>query len=314
MVGLPGRERLFSWWKMSRPSQLALILGVYALGVALGTARGGVFDPARTLHGALALLPLAASVHYVNEYADAETDALTERTRFSGGSGALVGTDLPVETALRAAVTALVVGVTTTWYAVAVGAVTGAAVGLLVVVVVLGWVYSVGPRLVARGLGELTNAFLGGLVLPLYGVALARGPLDAVAVLAVLPFTVYVFANLLATQWPDRRADERTGKRTLPTRWSPARLRRAHWLTTVVTFGLFGLLPFVGVLPRLVGWSCLLLAPAGVVASRRYTRVRSPFPSVATMVGLALLQLVAWAVLVLLRGGQRFYPPGVLGV
>ncbi|WP_256299512.1 prenyltransferase [Haloarchaeobius salinus] len=299
---------------MSRPSQLVLILVVYALGVALGTTRGGTFDPARTVVGALALVPLAASVHYVNEYADVETDAITERMRFSGGSGALVETGLPAETALRAALTALAVGTATTWYAASVGSVTGPGLALLAVVVVAGWAYSVGPRLVARGLGEVTNALLGGLVLPLYGVAVARGPLDAVAVLAVLPFAVYVFANLLATQWPDRRADERTGKRTLPTRWSPSRLRRAHWLTTGATFALFGLLPVLGVLPRLVGWSCLLLAPVGLVASSRFTRVTSPFPSVATMVGLAVVQLLAWALLVVARGGQRFYPPGVLGV
>ncbi|WP_440991359.1 prenyltransferase [Haloarchaeobius baliensis] len=299
---------------MSRPPQLLLILVVYALGVVVGTSRGGAFEPLRTLVGALALVPLAASVHYVNEYADVETDALTERTRFSGGSGALVETGLPAETALRAALTALAVGTVTTWYAATVGAVTTAGLVLLAVVVAAGWAYSVGPRLVARGLGEVTNALLGGLFLPLYGVAVARGPLDAVAVLAFAPFAVYVFANLLATQWPDRRADARTGKRTLPTRWSRTRLRRAHWLTTGTSFGLFALLPVVGILPPLVGWSCLLLAPAGLVASHRYTRVRSPFPSVATMVGLAVVQLLAWTLPVVAGGGQRFYPPVVLGV
>src|SRR6056297_2544758 len=107
MVGFPGRGRPFAWWKMSRPSQLLLILVVYALGVALGTSRGGAVEPLRTVLGALALVPLAASVHYINEFADVETDALTERTRFSGGSGALVETGLPPATALRAAVTAL---------------------------------------------------------------------------------------------------------------------------------------------------------------------------------------------------------------
>ncbi|MFC4406200.1 prenyltransferase [Haloarchaeobius iranensis] len=299
---------------MSRPSQLLLILLVYAVGVVAGTSRGGSLHLTRTTLGAVALVPLAASVHYVNEYADVETDAITERTRFSGGSGALVRTGLPAETALRAAVIALAVGTVATWGASSVGAVTARGTGLLAIVVVLGWAYSVGPRLVARGLGEVTNALLGGLVLPLFGVAVARGPLDAAAVLAFLPFTVYVFANLLATQWPDRRADEGTGKRTLPTRWSTTRLRWAHWLTTGTAFAMFGLFPLADLLPRLVGWACLLLAPAGAVASRRFTRATSPFPSVATMVGLAVVQLLAWALVVLARGGQRFYPPAVLGV
>lgn len=314
MVEFWAGRRPFAWWKMSRPSQLLLVLVVYAAGVALGAARGGTLDPTRTVVGALSLLPLAASVHYVNEYSDVETDARTERTRFSGGSGALAETGLPARTALRAALTALAVGTLTTWYAVAVGVVTASGLALLAVVVVAGWAYSVGPRLIARGLGEVTNALLGGLVLPLYGVSVGDGPLDAVAMLAFVPFTLAVFANLLATQWPDRRADELTNKRTLPTRWSTVRLRRAHWTTTATSFALFGLFPMVGVLPRLVGWGCLALAPAGWIASRRYTRVRSPFPSVATMVGLAAVQLLAWGALAVARGGQRFYPPGVLGV
>jgi 1,4-dihydroxy-2-naphthoate octaprenyltransferase len=49
----------------------------------------------RVLAGALALLSAAMAVHYANEYADAETDALTVRTPSSGGSGALERTDLP---------------------------------------------------------------------------------------------------------------------------------------------------------------------------------------------------------------------------
>lgn len=314
MVTVGTAERASVWWKMSRPSQLLLIVVVYALGVAMGVARGATFESATTFVGAVVLLPLAASVHYVNEYADVETDALTDRTRFSGGSGALVETGLPARTGLRAATVSLVVGAAVAVVTVAAGLLSVPAVGWLVVVVVAGWAYSVGPRLVARGLGEVTNAVLGGLVLPLYGVAVVGGPLDPTAVLALLPFGLYVFANLLATQWPDRSADGRTGKRTLPTRWSVTRLRRAHWTTTAATFALFGLLPLTGHLPRLVGWSCLVATPAAAVASRRYTRVRSPFPSVATMVGLAVIQLLAWGVLAVARGGQRFYPVGFIGV
>jgi 1,4-dihydroxy-2-naphthoate octaprenyltransferase len=128
-----------------------------------------------------------------------------------------------------------------------------------------------------------------------------------------VPPVIYVFANLLATQLPDRWADPRTGKRTLPTCYSPARLRWAYWLATGTTFGMFGLFPLVDLLPRPVDWGCLLLAPAGLVASRRFTRVTSPFPGVVTMVGLTVVPLLAWTLLVLARGGQRFHPAGVLG-
>ncbi|MEA5387801.1 hypothetical protein VB779_12690 [Haloarculaceae archaeon H-GB11] len=53
------------------------------------------------------------------------------------------------------------------------------------------------PRL-AR-LGELDNAALGGLVLPVYGASVLDDPLLTTA-LAVVPFFLVVLLNLIATQ------------------------------------------------------------------------------------------------------------------
>lgn len=80
---------------MSRPAQLLLIALVYALGVAIAFAEGVALDVTELVVGLVALLPVAASVHYVNEYADYWSDRLTSRTPFSGGSGALAQTGLP---------------------------------------------------------------------------------------------------------------------------------------------------------------------------------------------------------------------------
>jgi len=73
---------------MSRPSQLLLIAVVYLAGASAARASIGVDLPA-VATGLILLLLVAASVHYANEFADAETDAITRRTAFSGGSGAL---------------------------------------------------------------------------------------------------------------------------------------------------------------------------------------------------------------------------------
>ncbi|WP_435360457.1 prenyltransferase [Haloarchaeobius sp. DFWS5] len=281
---------------MSRPSHLLLILLVYALGVAMAAARGAPVGADTVVVGAMALLPTAASVHYINEYADHETDELTDRTRFSGGSGALARTGLSPRVALAAAVVSLVGAIALTLGSVVVATATlrPAAVVTLASIAVLGWAYSVGPALAWRGLGEVTNAFLGGLLLPLYGVAVVGGPLDARAVLAVLPFASYVFANLLATQWPDRRADAAVGKRTLPTRWSPSRLRVAYLAAAGSTFGLLALLPVAGVAPAIVCWPCFLVVPLAARGARRFTRTESPAETVVTMVALAALQLMGW--------------------
>ena len=281
-------------WGMSRPSQLALIGGVYALGATVGVAHGGTVAVEPIVGVGLPLLALSASVHYVNEYADYETDHLTDRTRFSGGSGALVGTDLPRSLPLRAAVVSLAAGVGLAATARLAVPVPDAVLVLLAAIVVLGWGYSVGPRFAWRGLGEVDNSLLGGLLLPLVGYATVTGTVTLEAALAFVPFTLLVFCNLLATQWPDREADGIVGKRTLAVRWEPGRLRTTYWLVAAASLGSLATLWWFGVLPTVVALASLLVVPLVGWGGHVLTRQRSPFPSVAAMVSLAALQLAGW--------------------
>ena len=296
----PGpRTVLVALWRMSRPAQLALIALVYALGVAMAAGRGAAVDPARVGVGLAALLPVAASVHYANEYADVETDARTDRTPFSGGSGALVETDLEPRVALRAAGATGAVGTALLVpAALATGdsALPATAAALLVGILVVGWQYSVGPlRLAWRGLGEVTNAALGGIALPLYGFAVVAGRVTPAAALATVPFALVVFVNLLETQWPDRRADAAVGKRTLATRWSAGRLRWAYVAGLVAAVGtgvalagrVFPLPVAVGTLAPMVG-----LLPGAA----RFTHREEPLFAVVTMVGVAVASTAGWAV------------------
>ncbi|ELZ49638.1 1,4-dihydroxy-2-naphthoate octaprenyltransferase [Halorubrum coriense DSM 10284] len=297
------RRVLVALWRLSRPSQLALIALVYAFGVAMayGRGHGGATGALRVGFGLAALLPVAASVHYANEYADVETDALTDRTPFSGGSGALVDTGLPRGLALRAGVVAGGLGLALVAFGVAGDPVLSpTAAALLAGILVLGWQYSVGPlRLAWNGLGAPTNALLGGVALPLYGFAVVAGAVTFPAALATLPFGVVVFVNLLETTWPDRRADAAVGKRTLATRWSPRNLRAAYGVggavAAVAAVALAG-----RVLPPVVTGATLLPLIGLVPGYRRFTRRDEPLPAVATMVALAAATTVAWA---LVAGG-----------
>lgn len=318
-MSAPGpRTVLVALWRMSRPAQLALIALVYALGVAMAAGRGATVDPARVGVGLAALLPVAASVHYANEYADVETDALTDRTPFSGGSGALVGTDLDPRLALRAAVATGAIGLAVLAFAAlstggpgasallalpAPSTLPATAAALLVGILVVGWEYSVGPlRLAWRGLGEATNAALGGVALPLYGFAVVAGGVTTAAALATVPFALVVFVNLLETQWPDRRADAAVGKRTLATRWSAGRLRWAYVAGLLAAAGtgialagrVFPLPVAVGTLVPMVG-----LLPGAV----RFTSREEPLFAVVTMVGIAVASTVGWAVVAGVPGG-----------
>jgi 1,4-dihydroxy-2-naphthoate octaprenyltransferase len=281
-------------WQASRPSQLVLVSGVYLLGGTVAAGLGATWQPATVALGLAPLLPLAASIHYANEYADVETDARTTRTPFSGGSGALPTTGLSRRVVLRAAVGTLLVGTSIAlglWLG---GRLPTAALVLLGVGTVFGWQYSVGPLALAwHGLGELDNAALGGLVLPVYGAAVIEGPSPAVA-LAMGPFFLVVLLNLFATQWPDREADAAVGKETLAVKWSRRRLRRTYAAVALLAgSGVVALHPWL--LPTPVAVSSAVIAPLLVVGARGYTRRRVPWPTVTAMVGLAAVQLLAWA-------------------
>ncbi|WP_240479554.1 prenyltransferase [Haloprofundus marisrubri] len=301
--------RLWALWAAARPSQLLLILLVYVLGVGIATAMSGLegtrtvvspsgfvfseaFAPA--LAGAVALVPVAVTIHYANEYADVETDALTEQTPFSGGSGALVRTGLDAEFLQHATGASAVVSVLTLACIVSVVGLSPTAAGLLVTVLVVGVAYSLPPvAFIRRGVGEAVNALLGGLLLPLYGAATV-GSATVSTALTVVPFTLVVGCNLLATHWPDRKADATVGKRTLAVRWRPDSLRRAYVVLAAVAAATTALLWFLGLLPTLAALSHLVCVPFLVWGGYVLTRQRSPLPSVLAMVSLAVSTTLAW--------------------
>jgi 1,4-dihydroxy-2-naphthoate octaprenyltransferase len=292
--------RAWTLWAASRPAQLLLIVAVYALGVVVAVARGAPLGEGALLAGVAALVPTVAGVHYANEYADHETDALTERTPFSGGSGALEATGVPRRLLATAAAVALSVGGVVAGLSLLAGLLPGRAVAILAGAGVLGVQYSVPPlALSRRGLGELTNAGLGGVALPGYGAA-AVGGLDRAVMLSVLPFALLVFVNLLETGWPDRRADADVGKDTLAVRWPPRRLRLAYAVVTVAAFAaLVGLTegvlaPVPDVFPWTVTLSTLPAMPVFAWGTVRFTERKAPLPAVLGTVLVAALQLVAW--------------------
>ncbi len=289
-------------WRMSRPAQLALILLVYGFGVAMGVAHSDTSDFGGVLTGAAVLLPVAASVHYANEYADVQTDALTDRTPFSGGSGALVETGLSPRLAARAAAVAGGLGVVATllWVS-AVGGRTLAPtpVALLFGVLILGLQYSVGPlRLAWNGLGGVTNALLGGVALPLYGFAVVTGTVTAEAALATVPFALVVFVNLLETTWPDRHADAAVGKRTLATRVAPRTLRIAYVAASLAAGGTA--IALAGsTLPRAVVIGTLVPLVGLAVGAYRFTHRETPYPAVVSMVLVAVGSTAGWILVAL---------------
>ena len=302
--------RLWVLWAASRPSQLALILLLYLLGIGLSTAGPPIIegDPPATnladfehsslfvpvIAGAIALLLTAVAIHYANEYADIDTDARTTRTPFSGGSGAMVETGLS-PAFLFTAMIVMGIGALAVTGVLTVGRIFPIRASVLLLLgLVFGLAYSLPPiALVRQGIGEPVNMALGGLVLPIYGVAVVAVP-TFYAALAVVPFTLVVGCNLLAVHWPDRVADEAVGKRTTAVRWSPARIRFAYATLAILAAVIVLLLWVVSIMPTIVALAHLPPVPFLLWGWTTLTRERSPLPAVTAMVVLAIALTIAW--------------------
>lgn len=277
--------------RLTRPDQVALIVVVFMVGGLMGRATA-VADGSGWggwLVAAAAVVAIAVSVHAANEYADADTDARTSRTRFSGGSGVIPSGLVTRAGARRLMVGAGALGVVLAGLSAWAGVVPTSAAIAIVLGLILGWQYSVPPLALARRRwGEVTNALLGGLLLPATG-AIVMGSEIGPALIAFVPFTLLAFVNLLETQWSDRRADRAVGKHTLANGLSLRALRRLAMGVTLASY--VGLL----LLPVPIALAGLLALPFSVWATIAMGR-RPPGPAVAAMVVAIVAQGVGWAV------------------
>lgn len=290
----PGGGRVVGLWRMSRPDQTLLVAMVYAAGVTAAIAVDDGPPGDGVAWGLVALIPAAVSIHLINEYADRATDAITTRTRYSGGSGALSDLGLRPPLPRRAAVVSAGVSLLAAGAGLALGHLPPTAALLLAIGLVGGWQYSIPPLALSRhGWGEVTNALLGGLLLPLYGIAAAAGRITTDDLVMFLPFALVVFVNLLETQWADRHADMATGKNTLAARAPATLLRGLAAAATVAAYTLLLLLAPAPVPPLVAGTSMAAL-PLSVYAAWQLTRHDTPGPAVLAMLVLLAVQLLSW--------------------
>ncbi|WP_294948603.1 prenyltransferase [Sulfurivirga sp.] len=202
-------------WRAMRPPFLLLTVSVVTLGAALAVFETGVFHGLHFFLSLLGGLGLHASVNLFNEYEDFRSglDSLTERTPFSGGSGALQA-DPDAAEAVQAAGwfllgLAFVIGLWF-WWTVGGGVVW---IGLAGVVLVLGYTGRITRHpwlcLIAPGL-----AFGPLMVLGTYYVMTGQFSARALVV-SLVPFFL-VNNLLLLNQIPDIEADRQVGRRTFP--------------------------------------------------------------------------------------------------
>jgi 1,4-dihydroxy-2-naphthoate octaprenyltransferase len=300
MVTVLQRARAFV--KLGRPLFLGGGFVMYGLGAALAAYAGAVIDWRRYAWGQLAVTSIQLATHYSNDYFDVAADrANTTPTRWSGGSRVLVDGTLPAGLALATALALSAVALAAV-ARFATGPFPRAVVPAVLLMMALSWAYSTPPlRLCARGLGELTTAFVVTFLVPWLGFVLQSGATSRLVPLGVIPLCAFQFVMLLAIEFPDAAGDAATDKRTLVVRLGGVWAARLYVLTVSAAYLTLPLWVSYGLPPRIA----IAASTTAPLAAWQVTRVaggawRDPdrwesiaFWSVALLVATAAAQLLA---------------------
>ncbi len=236
-------------WRVADPKITLASVASIVLGLAAAAAHGPISWSwlALTVVGIFCVEAAKNASGEIFDW-DSGTDRMlqaSERTPFSGGKRVLVdGLMTRHQTAIVAAA----------FYAIAI------AVGFAIVAwreprvlwlgvagVALAYFYHAPPlSLSYRGLGEVAVALSYGPLIACGTYLVQRNALSHEVLLASLPLGLAIMSFLWVNEFPDARADERAGKRTLVVRLGRARAARAFaGLVTVTYIGVW-LLPLAG--------------------------------------------------------------------
>lgn len=249
------RPRLSAGWLTLRATRLPFLSATFipvSVGIAIAAAQG-YFD----LAAALVTLVGAAAAHLglnvANDVFDTRLGADDQNvnpTQYSGGSRViqygLVSYRRMVAISVSMYAVALLVGLflLATRYSPA-----------LLVIGVLGIVLSVSYtapplKLVYRGLGEITTAIgFGPLMLVGAYVVQTLGVLTPEPFVASIPIALLVMLILYVNEIPDRPADARAGKRTLPVRLPQSIVISGYFVSALAAFAVIAVGVVLGVLP-----------------------------------------------------------------
>jgi 1,4-dihydroxy-2-naphthoate octaprenyltransferase len=275
---------------MGRPFILVAGLIAYFLGLSIAYHNLGTIKLLPAFVGLLILLMATMMAHYANEYADVDTDTLTRRTWFSGGSGVLPSGIIPSRWALWAAVILAILTIIVTVLSFSRGLLSSQGVIIVFLGMLGGWFYSMSPLQLERTiLGEIDNALLGGYLMPLIAYIPQIGVAGLNIFLILTPIFLAVLVNLLGVHWADREADATVGKNTLVVCLS-SRVRMVHLTLTgliyIFTIALFPIIPWQVVM------AILLTIPLAIWAYLSFER--SPTSSSFLMSAVMIFAAVGW--------------------
>lgn len=279
--------------RMTRPLVLLSTFSSWFLGVAIAFGSGYAFNWSSFTLGLSSMFLVSTSIHLVNEYADFETDILTKRTTYSGGSGVLQTGIIPRNWSIYLALLTAGIGFLVQFIAVYWNYHSWETMYIIIIGTIGGWIYSLPPRLAWGGFGELLNTLLGALLLPFFGFVQISKKTDLWVLLAVLPVTFFAFNNLLAVTWPDKEADQTVGKNTLATKFEPKVLKILHGFCTTLSLVVL----FIADLPSIVFKSSLIAYPLMVFGWFTYTKKDISTETIFSLHLLIVTQILSWIIL-----------------
>ena len=286
-------QKLIALLRMGRFNLLPGGILAYCLGAAMGAWQVGSMDWRLFSLGLLITELTNLVAHYADEFADVDTDSLTRRTVFSGGSGILPSKLLTPGWALVSAFVLAFLSTALTAWAILSGLLAHSIALLVGLGLIMGLYYSMPPlALERRGLGELVNALLGGILMPLMGYTVQTGQLELKATLALVPFFFIVMAGLFGVHWPDRLADAAVGRKSL-TILLGGRAPLAHKLFIFLAYAL-ALSLIRWVLPPVVVGALFITLPVSLWAAWTYGKQESPVPSSLAMATFLAAGAAGW--------------------
>ncbi|NPV50901.1 MAG: prenyltransferase [Candidatus Methanofastidiosum sp.] len=282
--------RIFGLIKMGRPFVLVAGLLAYLVGISIAYGEIKSIDSSKAVFGFILMISGTLMAHYLDEYADIDTDSITRRTLYSGGSGVLPSGIVPTNWAIYSAFFFLIVTLTIMFISIYTKILSPIIILIVIPALFGGWIYSMPPfSLERKGLGEVDNAILGGFFMTLIGYSAQTGTITFNSILSLIPIFLAVFVNLLGVHWSDRTADEFVGKLTIAVRLGGETRFLFYFLVFLTYF--FTFLLIGKVITFKVGIFILLTIPFGVYCSYKFTKTKTPMLSSAFM-ALIMLSMI----------------------
>ena len=272
------KDQIFGLIKMGRPFVLVAGLIAYLVGLSMAYYEIKTIDITKAIVGLIVLMTGTLMGHYADEYADVDTDSLTRRTLYSGGSGVLPSGIVPVNWAIYSAIFFVLVTLIITFLSIITKTLPPIVIWIVLPALFGGWIYSMPPfSLERKGLGEIDNAILGGFFMTLIGYTAQTGMITINSILSLIPIFLAVLVNLLGVHWSDRIADESVGKLTLVVKLGV----KARFLFYFLVFLMYLITALFmgGVIPSVVGIAIFITLPLGIYSSYKFTRTKSPMLS-----------------------------------